>query len=341
MPTTVTTSKIDQWFTKHLTKKAERILHGTPVLYSFAAKYPLPGGKGSTLIVPKKVAADAATIAALSETTAVTKRAVTGGSYTATVAGYGDAVEYSDFLDLINETPDMLVADVEEMTQGAADKIDDLLATELSENGEFLEPDGTTGAGSVTATTPLTQGFFFRAAAKLRQRKVQAYPDGYYWAVVSPTQEHDLFINTTVSGAAGDNFVLGAGYMELTDVGAERLKMAHIGHIGGCRVFSSAVSARAIDGTHADMAASNDGYEAFVMGQKALGAVDLKTARLRVYRKGLGSAGTEDPIDQFMTVGVKFYFAGMGMRIADPASLGSDHESFAALIRTASGANTI
>ena len=42
-----------------------------------------------------------------------------------------------------------------------------------------------------------------------------------------------------------------------------------------------------------------------------MGAIDLTTARLKSYIKELGSAGTSDPINQFMTVGVKFYFTAL------------------------------
>jgi len=53
--------------------------------------------------------------------------------------------------------------------------------------------------------------------------------------------------------------------------------------------------------------------------------VDLATSRLRTYMKPLGSAGADDPIDQKMTAGVKFYFTAIAMDTANR------------LVKTASG----
>ena len=100
--------------------------------------------------------------------------------------------------------------------------------------------------------------------------------------------------------------------MELTDMGASKLERATIGALGGVRIFKTTTTPL-LTGTArvGQVSADSSGYQAYVMGKGALGAIDLKTARLRSYIKSLGSAGTSDPIDQLMTVGVKFYFAAL------------------------------
>jgi hypothetical protein len=90
------------------------------------------------------------------------------------------------------------------------------------------------------------------------------------------------------------------------------------------RIWKSNHSGKAVFAA-GGMSAQNSGHQAFVMAPGAVGAVDLATARLKTYIKPLGSAGADDPIDQKMTVGVKFYFTAVRMDTANR------------LIRTASG----
>ncbi len=48
-------------------------------------------------------------------------------------------------------------------------------------------------------------------------------------------------------------------------------------------------------------------YPTLFVGEGAYGSAELQ--KLRTYVKGFGSAGTEDPIDQRMTIGAKTAFA--------------------------------
>lgn len=294
-------------FNRHLTKVAERTLIDVPVLYELADKHPLPGKSGKTLFVPRHLSFD--NIVALTEGTPIGFSSTCAGYYSATVAGYGGAKGYSDFLEMVREIPTTITHDIEDMMKYSGNKVDSLIRTKLCGTSTFVSPDGSTATGSVKSTTPLKQRFLFDAHTTLATNNVPMYNDGFYWGAFHPRALHDLFVNTSAGGT-----VLGAGYMELTDTGASKLERATIGALGGVRIFktTNAPVLAALGG----LSASNSGHQAFVMGPGAVGAIDLATSRLRSYIKGLGSAGTEDPIDQVMTVGVKFYFAAIAKDVA-------------------------
>jgi len=296
-------------FNKHLTKIAERTLIDTPVLYEFADKHPLPGKSGKTLFVPRHISQDV--IQPLTEGTPVTICSTSAGYYSATVAGYGGAIGYSDFLEMVREIPTTITHDIEDMMKNSSNKVDSLIRTQLcgtSLSGRFVSPDGSTTFGSVKATTSLKQRFLFDAYTVLDSGNTPMYSDGFYWGAFHPRQIHDLFVNTSAGGT-----VLGAGYMELTDAGASKLERATIGALGGVRIFKTTNTPKlGNNGGAMSAAAAVSGYQAYVMGPGAVGAVDLATSRLKSYIKEPGSAGTGDPIDQRMTVGVKFYFAALG-----------------------------
>jgi N4-gp56 family major capsid protein len=314
-------------FNRHLTKVAERTLLATPVLYEFANKYPLPGGAGKTLFVPKHVSYNS--LRAITEGTVLTPCANSAGYYSATVAGYGDVKGYTDFLEMVREIPTTLTHDIEDMMTNSSLKIDSLVRAQLSGAGTYVAPDGSTATGSVADNTVMKQRFMFDANGTLASKNVPRYADGCYWGAFHPRQIHDLFVNTSAGSQLGTYVAGVAGFLEATEIGAKKLEMATIGKLGGIRIFESTGSPL-LTGTTTTGAISADssGYQAYVMGPGAVAAVDLATAKLRSYVKGLGSAGTADPIDQLMTLGVKFYFASTIMDATRLVKTGSGNATF-------------
>lgn len=296
-------------FNRHLTLVAERTLKNTPVLYEFADKHPLPGGSGKTLFVPRHVSQD--TIAALTEGTAVSICSNSAGYYSATVVGYGAARGYTDFLEMVREVPTTITHDIEDMMRDAGNKIDSLLRVQMCgvafSATNYVQPDGSTAYGSIKSTTVMKQRFLFDANTTLASNNAPRYKDGLYWGAFHPRAVHDLFVNTS---AGGTNLgTANVSWLEDTESGVEAIKQAMIGHLGGVRIFETTNSPVQICAQMMSGIAGASGFQAYVMGPGAIGAIDLSTAKLRSYIKGLGSAGTSDPIDQLMTVGVKFYFA--------------------------------
>ena len=306
-------------FNKHLTKVAERTLLARPVLYEFADKHPLPGKSGKTLFVPRHVSLNS--LRTLSEGVPIVPCSNSAGYYSATVAGYGDAKGYSDFLEMVREIPTTITHDIEDMMQNSANKVDSLIRTELCGTSTFVSPDGSTATGSVKSTNGVKQRFLFDASTTLDSANVPTYSDSFFWGAFHPQAIKNLFVNTSSGGT-----VLGAGYMELTDKGAGKLERMTVGALGNVRVFKQTNSPVLV--AAGGLSSANSGYASYVMGRGAVGAIDLQTAKLRSYIKALGSAGTADPIDQRMTVGVKFYFTALAKDVATRS------------IRTVSGKST-
>lgn len=299
-------------FNKHLTKVAERTLLATPVLYEFADKHPLPGKSGKTLFVPRHVSSNS--MRAITEGTVLTPCSNSAGYYSATVAGYGDVKGYTDFLEMVREIPTTIQHDIQDMMTNGGLKVDSLLRAQLSApalSGSFVSPDGSTAFGSIQATTALKQRFLFDANTTLAAANAPRYGDGFYWGAFHPRQVHDLFISTS-GGSQLATYGFRNSFLENTEEGAQKLMRATIGTLGGIRVFETTATPKLGNNEGAMSAvAAASGYQAYVMGPGALGAIDLATAKLRTYIKQLGSAGTADPVDQLMTVGVKFYFAAL------------------------------
>lgn len=301
------TNTVMSLFNRHLQKRAEKTLFGTPVLYQFADKHPLPGKAGTTIFIPRSIQKNQ--IIALSEGTPIGPSATSAHYYSGTVAGYGGAKRYSDFLVMVHEIPTMISNDIEGMMKYAGYKIDSLIRTAICAAGTFVSPDLGTASGSVRTITPLKQAFLFQAATTLESADAPTYNDGLYWGGFHPRQTHDFYVQTSAGGTTG---LYGNNFLQATDTGAKKLLRASMGELGGVRIFKSTQSAPYRVGA-GGLSANATGYQAFVMGPGAVGAVDLATARLKTYIKPLGSAGADDPVDQKMTVGVKFYFTAVAM----------------------------
>lgn len=308
----LTANHIMSLFNRYLRKTAEQTLYATPVLYEFAKKAPIPGGSGKTIFIPKHYGRNG--IRSLTEASPIGLCATSTHYYSATVSGFGDARGYSDFLVAIKEIPTMLADDIRSMTEFAGQKVDSMIRTQICTAGTWVSPDGNTGNTDVIETTAMKQRFFFDAYATLAGNDAPRYGDGNYWAALHPFACHDVFVGTS-NGSAGAQ--LGGGFMETTDVGAKKLMDAQIGKLAGIRVFETTTTPKIANGVGGVSEGANSGYAAYVMGPGAVGAVDLANSKLRTYIKPLGSAGGADPIDQYMTAGVKFYFAAVAMDTAN------------------------
>lgn len=312
-----TTAGSNKLYVTHLKKRAVNALYGQAVLYEMGDPKPLPGGSGTTLIIPKYTGAD--NIRTLTEGTILSAVSAAMSSYTGTVAGYGDVRAYSDFIMAVNEIPQYISDEINDMTQYAKKQLDDLAIAQLSSSakGTYISPDGGTASllAAVT-TTQLKQNALFTANSTLAGNDANPYEDGTWHGVFHPNQVHDLFVTNAASG--GSTGVIGAGYMEGgSDLGAKQLERASIGILGNVKVYQSTWGAQAVTSVGGLMSASggNDGYQAFIMAPGAFAKVDLATARLRTYWKPASMGGNYDALEQVSKAGVKFYATAVAMDV--------------------------
>lgn len=335
MATSKTTS-VAVWalYGKHLVKRAQEGLFGATLLPMLGNQIPLPGHAGKTIFIPKDYPKN--NIRALTEGTIISLCPTSGHYYSGTVAGYGDAIGYNDFLVSIHEIPTMVSNDINTMSRYLGYKYDSLCVAVLSAAGTWVSPDGgSTTQGNVAATTNLLQRFLFDASTILAGNDAPTYSDDFYHGVFHPRQTHDLFVATSAGSQLGkgqQSVGSPGGFLEHTEMGARKLERATIGALGRVRVLESTQSAKSLyTAASAEVASiggmisSQSGYQALVMGPGAFAAVDLENQRPRVYVKGFGSAGTADPINQISSAGIKGYFTAIAMDTTNR------------LVRTASG----
>ncbi len=302
-------------FNQHLFKRAVNALYGQAVLYEQGDPKPLPGGAGTSFSIPKYVGKD--DMGLLTEGTIVSTTSAAMSNYTGTVAGYGEARKYSDFIMYANEIPAWISDEIHDMTMNAKKQLDDLAIAVLSASGvgTYIKPTGAGVALSSIYTTAMKQRALFDCNSTLAGNDANPFADGTFHGVFHPNQTHDLFVGAGASGVVLTQ--LGAGYMEATSLGAKKLERASIGILGNINVYQSTWGSQAVTSTGGLMSASqtgtSGGYQAFILAPGAFAKVDLATARLRTYWKPAGSAGTADPIDQISTAGVKFYATAVAM----------------------------
>lgn len=319
MAGTATTNQLHIMYEAHFETRVQKQLYKTPVLYELCDKHPLPGGKGTTIYIPRQITPE--TGGTLTENTAITPCATSGGYYSATVAGWGQAIQYSDFLILVKQIPSLISDDLTAMGKYAGYWVDSEIVDQISGRSDvsnWLSPDGSVGQGSVVATTPLKQNFLFRASTTLASNNAPTYGDGNYAGVFHPKAVYDLFISTSAGSQLGTYNTGASSFLEGTESGFKKLESMTIGVLGKVRVLESTQSCKAVYGSSVVGSSSNaSAHPGYVMGPGACAAVDLTTAKLKTYLKPPGSGGTSDPIDQITTAGVKLYFAAVGMDLTN------------------------
>lgn len=201
---------------------------------------------------------------------------------------YGDFVTLSDFL--IAEAIDPVI-------EGAQDVLGYRAALTADElNRDALDGNVTNqfagGVGSeITVATNLTAEEIRKAVKTLRIAGVPTI-GGEYQMIIHPAQSFDLQGDT----AAG-------GWLDVSKyTSATPMLRGEVGKLYGARIVES-------PNVKINIGAGSGGadtYHAYMFGKSAYGNVDLAGQNMKMFAKQLGSAGTEDPLDQRSTVGYKF-----------------------------------
>jgi N4-gp56 family major capsid protein len=130
------------------------------------------------------------------------------------------------------------------------------------------------------------------------------FPDGTYAGIIHPAQVYDLQANTSTGNWVDINKYTG---------GVENIYRGEIGRMYGVRFVVSTnvkdipVSVSGFSAI-ASYSAHGSGKQALIIAPGAYHVVELDGGMAQTYVKGLGSAGTADPVNQNATVGAKVYF---------------------------------
>jgi len=201
---------------------------------------------------------------------------------------YGDFVTLSDFL--IAEAIDPVIEGAQDVLgYRAALSADTLTRDALDGNVTDQFANGVANEAAVATNMAASE---IRTGVKTLRIAGVPTIGGEYQVIMHPAQSFDLQGDTAAGGWLDINKYTSATPMLRGEVG--KLYGARIVESPNVKVNAGAGSGGA------------DTYHAYMFGKSAYGLVDLAGQNMKMYAKQLGSAGTEDPLDQRSTVGYKF-----------------------------------
>ena len=283
------TNSMKQFYSRALLERALPMF----VHLDYGRKDGIPRNGGKSIEWRRYERPTAATTA-LTEGTPPSATNVTVANVQATVSQYGAYDIFSDLVDLQNFDP-FLAQETEVFSEQMADSLDIIVRNVIT--------GGTTVQYASIATTRggpsgLASGMYLNyaeireAVAQDRRQNTRPFPDGNFIGIYHPDTERDLMSDSDViqsaqfAGARGDTNPMMKGEVG-TFYGVKWVRTTN------ARIFSSAGRSGA------------DVYATMVFGQGFYGVVDLSAMRPQVIVKQVGSAGADDPLNQYGTVGWK------------------------------------
>jgi N4-gp56 family major capsid protein len=266
----------------------------TMVHAKFAQRRGIPKRGGKTIEF-RKFATLGVSKTPLTEGTPPSGQSLSVSAITATVEQYGDVIFFSDLVStttfdpILEETTDLLA-------EQSSESIDELIRDTLITGTNVQYHDGAVATSTVTIqdTMFMDVATVRRAVLTLVQARARKI-NGYWQAIISPEQSHDL--QGTSEWVNAQQYAAQRGE-------SNRLFEGSLGALYGVMFWvTDKVSVLAAAGADAQNI-----HQALFMGANAYGIVDLAGHNLRAIYKPLGSAGTADPIDQQQSMGWKLTF---------------------------------
>lgn len=208
---------------------------------------------------------------------------------------YGDYARCSDLLDMVHMDMNIMRR-VDMFGDAGARSVDALVREELAKCTNVIYAGGKSSRSALTAEDKLTTKELRRAVKILKKAHAQTF-NGWYIAIVGPDTIYDL--------QDDEMFVSVAKYQD-----KEAVYTGEVGRLYGVRLVET-TEAKIFEGAGASSA---DVASIIVLGKYAYGYTGLKgVGKPRVIVKPVGSAGTDDPLDQISTVGWKIDGFGVKM----------------------------
>lgn len=206
---------------------------------------------------------------------------------TATVAQYGDAVGFSDLVSTTTFDP-ILTETTTVLAEQAAETIDEIIRASVVAGTTVYHANGAAAINTAFNTiSVLDLRNVVRILTLNRAKKI----DGYWNCIIHPNILFDL--QSTDEWKEANQFA-----------GSQRIFDGSIGILYGIKFWET-------DKAHVAEGAgfgSADVYNTMFFGANAYGVVDLDGHSLQTIYKGLGSAGTADPLNQQQSMGWKVTF---------------------------------
>lgn len=282
----------------------------------FSQKKPIPKGNGRTVNF-RKIAKLAPALTPLTEAVTPDGNVASKSNITGTVEQYGDYMAFSDRVDFEEIDPIIEAYSVEQGHQ--AKETMDIIVREILSAGTNVMY-----AGAKLARAELTSAdvFTIRDARKIvrffRKNHVKGVlPNGDYAAFVSPDTAFDIMDDPDFEKAMN----YGQNVKPMMDNEIGRLHRVRYFEVVNAKVFEDGGDA---DGVGAGVTPM-DVHASIFIGRNAYGTTEIEgRGKPKVIVKGLGSAGTEDPLDQRQTIGWKLDAFG-AIRLEETAIMRYEH----------------
>jgi N4-gp56 family major capsid protein len=276
----------------------------------FGQKRPLPTGNSKVIKFRRYDALSVATTP-LSEGVAPDKTQLSVTDVSATVAQYGAYVEITDMVDLTNVEP-VLTETAMLLGEQAGQSLDQIWRDVLVAGSSVRYGTAVAGRSSVEAViTSADMEISIRTLLNNNAKmftSIAKASDGVgtlpirpaYFAIVHPDVYYTL---QGISGFISAEQYGSQGAVTEGEVGAYknlRFVMSTF-----AKVFADSGGSTNVANFKSTTGANKDVYATLIFGKDAYGITDLAGNGLKNIRKGFGTAGTADPLDQIATSGWK------------------------------------
>lgn len=246
----------------------------------FGQKRPIPKNNGKTVDFRKMSGLSAATTP-LTEGVTPGGNAITMTNITASIAQYGDFVEYSDLVDMTAIDPVLdELADV--LGEQAANTLDQIVRDILVAGTSVQYAAGRVSRITVAAGDNMTVAEIRKAVRTLKRNNAKPLEGGDFVAIVEPGATFDLQSDTKWEAAS-------------QYAGSKQIFSGEIGRLYGVR-FVETTNAKKFAGAGASAV---DVYATIILGKDAYGLIDVAGgSNVQNIVKPLGSSGTSDALNQ-------------------------------------------
>lgn len=230
---------------------------------------------------------------------------MTASTISATLADYGNYTTVGSLYSMTS-IEEGLKEHVSVHGQNAGESIDQLIRTELVSGATNVLSSTSTGgaAGSSTAistihTSDSLTGLEIRRAVRtLKNNKAQKFESGLFRGIIGPYTAMDLMGNSEWLDA----------HRYTT---AEAIERGVVGKLHGVEFVETNNQHYTLTGGFSTSATNvANVYSNFIFGKNAYGVINLGSVTApKVYVKNPGANSTDNPLDQFSTVGWKMPFA--------------------------------
>lgn len=279
------TASIPKFYDKTL---LELLRHKMKMHLKFAQKRPMPRNAGDTISFRKIVKLEPA-LTPLTEGVTPDGNSIGMTEITAQTEQYGDYILFSDKVQFVTIDP-IVLEYITELADQANETLDILAREALNSGTNVMYAGGKTSRDNLASGDVLTVTDVRKVVRFFRKNYVKPIANGDYACLISPDTEFDFFDDEQFRQVAD----YGGNVKPLLDNEVGRFHNVRFFMTPNAKVFEGAGSG------------GEDVHAAIFLGKNAYGITNIKgEGDVESIIKDLGSAGTEDPLNQRSSAGWK------------------------------------